>query len=78
MAHRVSELSVQAEGLSCEAATYGAKAVAARGLQKAEEARATAAGAEADALKVGPAVCALADRWGVSTSRGWLSFVSAM
>jgi hypothetical protein len=53
MTSRVSELSALGDGLSCESATHNAKAVAARGLQKAEETRAAAAGAEAEALKVG-------------------------
>lgn len=59
MSSRLSELSTRAEGLTCEAATYNAKAVAARGLQSAEQTRAAAAGAEAEALRVSLLACVL-------------------
>ena len=52
MSKQLSEVTVKAEKLTCEAAIYHAKAMAAQGLQRAEETRAAAAGAEAQALKV--------------------------
>lgn len=52
MSGRLSELTSRASSLTCEASTYTAKSVAAAGLQRAEETRAAAAGAEAEALKV--------------------------
>lgn len=52
MCGRLSELTTRESTLTCEAATYTAKSVAAAGLQRAEETRASAAGAEAQALKV--------------------------
>lgn len=52
MSSRLSELTARGEALGCEAAAALAQAMAARGLQSAEETRATAAAAEAQALKV--------------------------
>jgi hypothetical protein len=64
MSSRLSELASRSEALTREVATFNAQAVAARGLASAEETRATAAGAEAQALKVGPPcqqACAVCD-----------------
>lgn len=52
MSTLLTELSAQAHTFSCEAAAAKAQAMGARGLQTAEEARAAAAGAEAEALRV--------------------------
>jgi hypothetical protein len=59
----MSELAVKAEVLSRELAAFNAKAVAARGLSRAEGARAAAAGAEAQALQVGAACGAVGGTW---------------
>jgi hypothetical protein len=52
LSHLLSEVTARAHTLSCQAAAAAAKAAGARGLQAGEDARARAAAAEAEGLRV--------------------------
>lgn len=63
------ELTTRAHTLSCQAAAAAAKAAGARGLQAGEEARARAAAAEAEGLRVSPVLLSSAS-WQQKTING--------
>jgi hypothetical protein len=52
LSHMLSEVTTRAHTLSCQAAAAAAKAAGAKGLRAGEEARARAAQAEAEGLRV--------------------------